>query len=633
MRTGVTRRAATVAALAAAGLAVSAAGGGAAAPARVPILGVVPHVGAPQAFGPSRAATPSNLLLNTQPCTTASLCWVMRANTTYAIYWIPSGPTGCNGNPCSVDANYRSTIDRYLADVAAASGRTDNVYSTDTQYYDSTGAIDYRSTFAGSIVDTNPFPVGGCHDGTNTLCLTDQQIEDEIQNVLTANGWHGSTTTLFFLMTPDGVGSCFDGGSTECTSTAKTGYCAYHSGFFDLSGEPVLYANEPYDATISGCFDSSHGQGTPNGGDADATINTISHEQNEAVTDPRGNAWYAPGGDENGDLCAWQFGPSLNGSSGAGAYNQVINGHQYSLQMEWSNDGSACLQHYAAPPANFAAPAVSGSAGEGRILSTTTGLWTNSATAYSYQWQQCASNGTGCVPISGATGATYTLGAADVGHVVRSTVSAGNSVGSGAFAVSAPTAVVVPPPAATSAPGLSGAAAVGKKLSTTTGAWSTAVSSYAYQWLRCTAHTGCSTIGGATSKSYVVKGADAGHRLVVQVSATNAAGTVPTLSRQTAVVVAKPGVRRRPRIAGAVRTGRRVRARTGRWRGSPRKFAYVWLRCSPSGGRCVRIPHATHVRYRVQKSDVGHRLRVRVTARNLAGRKTVTSRATARIRR
>ena len=71
--------------------------------------------------------------------------------------------------------------------------------------------------------------------------------------------------------------------------------------------------------SIEGCAPGS----SPNGNDADATINTISHEQNESITDPWGNAWQNAKGDEIADICAWNFGSALGGTPGA-QYNQVI---------------------------------------------------------------------------------------------------------------------------------------------------------------------------------------------------------------------------------------------------------------------------------------------------------------------
>jgi hypothetical protein len=615
--------------LAALAFAVTASSSTAASPARGRMLGAVRHAGgAPHSFGTLGAANPSGpLFLQESPCAPTSTpkpCWTMRTNTTYAIYWVPSG--------YMVDANYESLINRYLADVAAASGSLTNAYSVATQYYDNAAAIHYQSTFGGSYVDTNPFPASGCNDfhkgSGDPVCLTDQQIQDEIQNVLTAKGWHAGPDTMFFLLTPKGVGSCFDGTSSECTTNA---YCAYHNDFVDSSGDPVIYANEPYDATIpgGGCWDGT----SPNGDDADATINTMSHEHNESITDPLGDAWLNSTGAENGDICAWNFGSQLGTAANGQPYNQLINGHQYWLQEEYSNDGNACLQHYTptVAPSTVASPVVSGTAALGQVLSTSDGSWMHAPSGYTYQWQRCAADGTGCANISGATAATYQLTASDVQHVVLAEVSAQNAAGTSAFVTSAPTSVVVGPPSATAAPVLSGVAAVGKTLSTTSGTWTTSAS-FAYQWLRCTGiGTGCTAISGATSASHVVVPADAGNKLETSVTATNIVGTAQALSRVSGVVVAVPRVSKAPRISGRARAGRRLSASRGSWSGPPKSYRYQWLRCNARGGSCVRIRHATHATYRLARLDTQHRLRVQVTAVNAAGSRKATSRGSARV--
>ena len=587
--------------------------------------GVVPHAGvvgtaAAQAFGTLRPASPNDLLLNTQPCSLANFCWVMRTNRTYAIYWVPSGSTACGGSPCHVSASYQTLIDKYFTDVAAASGSTDNVYSTDTQYYDATDAIAYQSAFAGSYTDTaTTFPSpNNCDDAVDAVCLTDSDIEAEIQHVLSVEDWHGSTTTMFFVMTPDGVGSCFDSSSTECTTNV---YCAYHSGFFDSNDEPVIYGNEPYDATAPGCFDGT----SPNGDDADAAINTISHEQNEAITDPALDAWYNGVGDEIGDICAWDFGSPIGGTPGVDAYNQVINGDHYWLQQEYSNDGNKCVQHYVGPPANFSAPVLSGLAGEGQILTSTVGIWTQSPTLYAYQWERCGADGSPCALIPGTGAPSYRISAADVGHTIRSYISAQNAHGS-STAVSAPTAVVIPAPTATGIPVVSGVAVAGKTLSTTSGTWNTAVT-FTYQWLRCTANgTACVGIPATTASTYPVVGADGGHTLRATVSATNAAGTATATSAATPVIVALPRATTAPRISGQAKVGKRLTGMHGTWSGSATSYRYAWLRCSAHGSKCKSIKNATHAMYRVTKPDTGHRLRLRVTAVNGAGSGTATSR-------
>jgi hypothetical protein len=519
----------------AAGLLLSSAAGSAASAApRAPISGVVAHAAAPHAFGALAAAGPNDVALNTQPCDSASWCWVMRTNTVYAIYWTPAGST-CGAVSC---ASYENTVNRYFTDVAAASGSNTNVYSDDTQYYDATGKIAYDSTFGGSYVDTSAFPANGCTDGSDPVCVSNQALEAEIQSAITAKHWPDGKTSLFFILLPSGIGSCY--GGTHCTTDPVNGWCAYHSGFMGANSSPILYAAEPFDGTITGCH-GAVGQGFPNGTDADATINTISHEQNEAITDPWGNAWFNGNFEEIGDLCAWTFGSQLGTAGNGQPYNQLIDGHPYSLQQEYSNDGSTCVQRYGAvaAPANSVRPVVAGTAAVGRVLSTTNGTWTGSPSAYAHQWQRCAANGTGCTSIGGATGTTYAVAPADVGYTLEARVSATNAATT-ATATSTATAVVVAKPSVADAPHIAGKAKIGKRLAATTGTWTGLPAGYQYAWLRCSAKGGsCVQIRGATAATYAARAADRGHRLRVRVTAVNVAGSGAATSSATARVPAK----------------------------------------------------------------------------------------------
>lgn len=601
-------------ALALLAVALTASGGTAATAAHGPLLGVIPHAGARSApLTTAAAITPTGPVVYHDG-------QVMHQNTTYAIYWAPSG------HPIS--PSYESLVNRYLADVAAASGSSSNVYSVATQYYDTSAPIQYASQFGGSYVDTKAFPANGCNDHQDAVCLTDQQLQAEIQRVLTTNGWHGSASTMFFLLTPSGVGSCFDAAGTQCTTNS---YCAYHSDFFDTNGEHVIYANQPYDGSIAGCSDAGAGQGFPNGHDADATINAISHEHNEALTDPFGDGWFADdgAGDEVADLCVGNFGTSLGTLNGQ-PFNQVINGHDYSLQLEYSNDNGGCVSSYAptSAPVEVSAPVLSGSAGLGQVLSASTGAWTHGPTGYAYQWQRCTASGAGCANIPGAAAASYELTAADVGQTVRAEVSAHNAIGASGFVASAVSGVVVSAPSSTGAPVLTGVAAVGKRLTSTAGAWNTQVT-VAYSWLRCSA-TGarCSTIGGASSSRYVVRKADRGHTLETRVLAMNVAGAATGFSTHSAVVEGAPIAKEAPHVSGRVHLGRRLSATSGSWSDAPTRFRFQWLRCNVRGGSCVRIHGATRARYRLTTRDVRHKLRVRVTATNIAGAGRATSQAT-----
>jgi hypothetical protein len=90
-------------------------------------------------------------------------------------------------------------------------------------------------------------------------------------------------------------------------------------------------------------------------------------------------------------------------------------------------------------PALTAAPTLTGTAAVGQALSCSQGSWAHEPTYLLYQWTR---NGT---VITGQTGATYTLQAADQGHSITCSVTAGNGAGA---ATANSNAVAIPVPLA-----------------------------------------------------------------------------------------------------------------------------------------------------------------------------------------
>ena len=78
-----------------------------------------------------------------------------------------------------------------------------------------------------------------------------------------------------------------------------------------------------------------------------------------------------------------------------------------------------------AAPTNTSPPAVSGEAREGQTLTASAGEWTEASTT-SRQWERCNPAGGSCVALSGETGNSHLLGAADVGSTLRVVVTASN---------------------------------------------------------------------------------------------------------------------------------------------------------------------------------------------------------------
>lgn len=69
----------------------------------------------------------------------------------------------------------------------------------------------------------------------------------------------------------------------------------------------------------------------------------------------------------------------------------------------------------------------------------------------------------------------------------------------------------------------------------------------------------------------------------------------------------------RPGVSGRAVEGDALTARTGVWSGSP-AFGFAWLRCDAGGAACVPVPGAAAQTYTPTAADVGSRMRVRVIA-------------------
>lgn len=190
------------------------------------------------------------------------------------------------------------------------------------------------------------------------------------------------------------------------------------------------------------------------------------------------------------------------------------------------------------------------------------------------------------------------------------------------------------PPSNTSPPIVSGTAQQGHTLTASSGSWSGSTPiAFSYSWRRCdTGGASCSTISGATNQTYVLGSADVGHTLRVNVTAQNSGGSASALSAPTATVAAvnAPVNTSLPTVSGTAREGSTLNGSPGSWQGTaPISYAYQWQRCDSHGASCGSISSATNQSYTLTRGDVGHSLRLRVTASNAGGASQALSDATA----
>jgi hypothetical protein len=585
---------------------------------------------------------------------------VMRSSSVYTIFWAPDGYAFPDG--------YEALVNRFFTDVAADSGTSSNFYSVLTQYSDDTGSIAYDSTFAGTADDTQAYPASGCtlpsdvDGGASMECLTEDQEAAEVKRFADAQGWPHGPNVEFFLYTPHGVGSCYTDAATECSYDV---YCAYHSWLFDEADAEYLWANEPYpmqsldagaraSACDTGQWPNSADTSNPDDNAADVVVESTGHEYSETVTDPLATGWVieepdsAYAGDEIADICSyeWFYHPvNVLGGSFADntAYDQVINGHPYWLQGNWSN--STATNENWSGCVTTGRPTVTWPGSEpqvGNTLSGSAGVWPWTpfdAHAFTFTWLRCDPSGKKCQKVTTATqtqnSSTYTIQKADYAHTIELSVSETDDGSPLAPIVSDPTATIGGAPEVGFPPSISGAAVVGNTLSGDLGFWGVGIypiTSYAYSWIRCDdAGANCSKVRGGTTKtrfttlSYKLTPADDRKTLALEVTATNAVATsAPADSFLTDIVGGEPEGGS-PSLTGTPTVGNSLTANLdpAGWSYPPTAFKVVWTRTVGVKTTTIRTstvkPGAAAPVYKLTAADDRARIGISVTASNAAG--------------
>ena len=280
--------------------------------------------------------------------------------TVHTIFWNGPGHP-FQGSPGAGIPTYTGLIQQFFSDVAASTGSSGtctnadcNIFTVERQYGSGTTAaqlvpgsysISYNPS-SDSVNDTDPYPSKSyqCASPAGTaVCLTDAQIRAEVDNIIQSTpGTPRGLTNLWLVFLPPGVDECIDPGA--CGTNA---FAAYHS-VSNIRGHGLTIYAVGIDPIIEAPVGSgADPQGYP---DAEVAIDAASHETNEAITDPEGNGWMDPNGNEVADKCETgpQTGTPLGFAPDGAPYNQVINGHEYLLQEIWANSDAAgnagCVQ-------------------------------------------------------------------------------------------------------------------------------------------------------------------------------------------------------------------------------------------------------------------------------------------------
>jgi hypothetical protein len=117
--------------------------------------------------------------------------------------------------------------------------------------------------------------------------------------------------------------------------------------------------------------------------------------------------------------------------------------------------------------------------------------------------------------------------------------------------------------------------------------------------------------------------------IVIALAALAIGAVFGTPRNGEAAAQAAPSNTATPTISGTPQESSTLTASTGTWSNSPTSYAYSWSRCDANGDNCAAVSGATANTYTSQSADVGHTLRVTVTATNADGSADATSAPTA----
>jgi large repetitive protein len=285
-------------------------------------------------------------------------------------------------------------------------------------------------------------------------------------------------------------------------------------------------------------------------------------------------------------------------------------------------------------PSNIVPPGISGTLKEGQLLSVGTGTWSGTEPiSYSYQWRLCDPLGEACAEIAGATGPSLKLSSLEIGKTLDVVVKATNVAGSSSVTTSLTGLIEGLLPVNSVLPSISGLLKEGGLLSVGTGSWSGSEPiSYSYQWQLCgPLGEACKNISEATASALGLIAPYVGDTVDVVVRATNVAGSITATSSVSSPILGIAPVNTAlPAISGLLEIGKVLSVSNGSWSGTtPMSFKYQWQLCLL--GSCTNIGGATGATLTLLGIDVGDTLDALVTATNVTGSSSATSKQTERL--
>ena len=170
-------------------------------------------------------------------------------------------------------------------------------------------------------------------DGGTSTSLTDTDIRNIVdRNVGGVGKLPYNANGVYFVITSSNV-------------TATSGFCTNYCGWHTHGNVTAGHVRYSFVGNAQRCLNACAAQTkSPNNiPGIDAAISVLTHELEEANTDPDINAWLDSRGYENADKCAWTFGHYQFQTANGSWANMTFGGHNWLIQRNILKSGSNFL--------------------------------------------------------------------------------------------------------------------------------------------------------------------------------------------------------------------------------------------------------------------------------------------------
>jgi len=162
------------------------------------------------------------------------------------------------------------------------------------------------------------------NNGTKTR-LRDADIQAIVDGSITSSFGDGklpyNANGVYFVITSSNINE-------------QSGFCTRYCGWHTAGNVSAGHVRYSFVGNAARCISSCAAQSVSPNGNAgvDGAISVLSHELEEATTDPDLNAWYDSGGAENADKCAWTFGHHQYSAANGSSANVHLGNRDYLIQ-------------------------------------------------------------------------------------------------------------------------------------------------------------------------------------------------------------------------------------------------------------------------------------------------------------